>query len=469
VRRAVGRFLVGSVVALLVLILGIVVVGKSVARGQALRDAEDKAQRISQMLGGLVTDDLRSGRAGAGEPLDRMLRSRFEDGYLAHARVWDADGTILWADDKALVGRSYPLADEEGALLGTTQVHARVSKSDHAPVSEPGGDVLEVYAGTLDADGRPLLFEAYVSSGHMKETERAIIGGFLPVGIGGLLLFQAAVLPLAVSLGRRVQRSDAVRERLTRQMLQASELERKRIAQELHDGVVQDLAGVGFSLPAIRRALLAAPGNERTVQTVDQVEAAVHRDVAALRSMMIDVYPPDLERAGLVDAVEDLAAAGRARGLAVTVHGLGDLALPGDLARVAYRVAREGLHNVAKHAHARTATVTLERRPHSVIVRVRDDGVGLRPAGGRPAEDSLGLRLLTEAVLEAGGLLSLTNGGGGHSSPGAVLDVVLPVSQAADQAASSQGSSKGLRSWLSQQFSRPPARGVADEGGRWST
>jgi signal transduction histidine kinase len=435
VARAVARFLLGSVVAMVVLILAIVLVGQSIARGQALDEAEDRAHRISQMLAGLVTDDVLAGRPGAAAPLDQMLESRFEDGYLAHAKIWAADGTILWSDDKAQVGRRYTLGEEDEALLGTNRVRARVSKAgENTTAGDHDGELLDVYAGTTDATGRPLLFQAYVSNAHMKQTERAIIGGFLPVGIGGLLLFQAAVLPLAVSLGRRVQRSEAARERLTRQALQASELERRRIAQELHDGVVQDLAGVGFSLPGIRRALLAVPGGHRTVATVDQVEAVVHRDLAALRSMMIDVYPPDLEHGGLLDAVEDLAAAARSRGLSIAVHQVGDLRLPVDLARLAYRVAREGLHNVVKHAHARTATVALERRPQDIVVRVTDDGVGV-PEGATADHESLGLRLLTESVREAGGLICLTSGiDGGGPSRGAVLHVVLPASEGVDLA-----------------------------------
>jgi signal transduction histidine kinase len=443
VMQAVARFLLWSVVALLVLVLATFVGGRRVAQQQALEDAEDRARRLAQVVGRLVTDDVHAGMAGASEPLDTVLVSRFEDGYLSRARVWAPDGRVLWADDPELVGRSYPLAEQARSLLGTSEVHAELATSGGSVTSD--GDepeeFLDVYAGTFDAGGGPLLLEAQVATDHMNANEAAIIRGLAPVGIGALLLFQVAVLPMAVSLGRRVRRTEAARVRMARQALEASELERRRIAQELHDGVVQDLAGIGFTLPAVRRAVADGPGSTDAVALVEQVEELLQRDIAALRSMMIDVYPPDLHHTGLLDAVEDLASGARERGLTVVVETVGSLDVPIDVARLTYRVCREGLHNVVKHARARSTTVRIERTTAEVTVRVCDDGRGL-PVETGVDEGSLGLKLLSESIDQVGGSLSLLDGA--HlGSGGASLVAVLPLLQPP----APQGSSKPLRSW----------------------
>ena len=447
--KGMRRFLIGTLLALTILILGIYVVGQRVARQQALAEAADRAERLSETLGGLVTDGVRRGEPGALAPLHHVLETRFAEGYLWRAKIWDDDGTILWSDQEELIGRQFAFSPEEAALLGTSDVHAELSDlqgSEHA-LERAAGEMLEVYAGAFDASGGPLLVEVYVSTEHMRSYQKAIITAFIPLGIGGLVVFQLAVLPLAVSLGRRVRRTEELRARWSDQALQASELERKRIAQELHDGVVQDLAAVGFSLPGVRRSLLESRDVEDAAATVQQLEDIVRRDISALRSMMIDVYPPDLETTGVVDAIAELVTADRVRGIDVRLSVVGDLHVPTDCARLLYRVAREGLHNVVKHAQAEHVAVTLERRPGAVAAWVCDDGVG----AGAPkaaAGESLGLRLLTESVEDAGGTLVLRDGLGEGTRPGTCLEVVLPLPSPRWTAV--QDSSKARLAWLSR-------------------
>jgi signal transduction histidine kinase len=420
-------FILGSVVALVALIAATLVVGQRVAEERALDEARERAGRLADVVGRLMTGRVESD--GGDDAVTTVLESRFDEGYLWRAKVWLPDGTVLWSDQGDLVGKRFELEPEDRALLGTHDVHAELSKLE-APENEKerqAGELLEVYAGTFDASGRPLLFEAYLSTEDMKEIESAIIRGVGPVAIGGLLLFQLAVLPLAVSLGRRVERSEADRVRIS---VEASELERKRIAQELHDGVVQDLAGVGFALPGIRRALERGSADAHALGTLDHIHTVVQRDVGALRSMMIEVYPPDLERTGVLGAVEDLADAGRARGLRIDVYGDPELRLPLDTSRLVYRVVREGLHNVLKHAEATAASVFIHVDGDVVRVAVVDDGRGV-PEGAPVSPDSLGLRLLGEAVTEAGGSLGLgpaddAADGDPTALRGARLEAVVP-------------------------------------------
>jgi signal transduction histidine kinase len=214
---------------------------------------------------------------------------------------------------------------------------------------------------------------------------------------------------------------------MTEHALRASELERRRIAQELHDGVVQDLAGVGFVLSAVRRELRAVPIPDGARATLDEVGDMVQRDVSALRSMMIDIYPPNLARDGVLAAVHELAEHGSARGLGVRVETSGNLDMPLSSAQIVYRVVREGLHNVVKHAAATRAIVTLRCAHRVLTVRVADDGRGVdETATLDPGH--LGLHMLHEALSDFGGRLRLRNGvlGAPGELDGAVLEVRLP-------------------------------------------
>ena len=127
---------------------------------------------------------------------------------------------------------------------------------------------------------------------------------------------------------------------------------------------------------------------------------------------MVDIYPPDLSGAGLPGAIDDLAEPLRRSG--VTVHVRAEQ-LPGassEVAAVLYRVARETLANVAKHSQASTVEVDLgpdrTAPTPSVVLRVADDGIGIRPEQlDKRAEGHLGLRLLIDRMADQGGELRI--------------------------------------------------------------
>src|SRR5205814_387613 len=119
--------------------------------------------------------------------------------------------------------------------------------------------LLEVYVPVRATDGRPLLFEAYLRSSAVSASGRRLWLAFAPALLGGLLLLQLVNLPLARSLAGRLRRAQGERETLLHEALEASQNERRRIAADLHDGVVQDLVGTSYALSA-HAARLAAGG-----------------------------------------------------------------------------------------------------------------------------------------------------------------------------------------------------------------
>ena len=424
VRQALVRFAVSSLVLLLVLMIASFLLAQRIARQEALRDARVRGAAIGTLIAApLVNSKVRAHVPGASDALTTVMRNRMSDGSVIHIKMWDKDGKVLWSDEKDLVGRHFQLSDDVGQLFATQQVTAEISSLTTAdtPKERKLGEMLEVNAGVLDADQKPLVFEAYFSTERMRQDEQAIFRGFLPIIFAALLLFQIAVLPLALSLARRVERGLAERSSWMRHALLASDLERRRIAQDLHDGVIQDLAGLSYAMPTLEAELAGDSSGPKGREVSHRVSQILSRDVAALRSMITDIYPPDLDGPGFATAVQDLANSAAERGIQVQVDLAPDLSLSEDTARLAYRVVREGLRNITKHAQATAGQVEIRRESELVVVSVSDNGRGVQDA--QAAEGHLGLRLLEDTVNDLGGQMTL------RSSPsgGAVLEASFPV------------------------------------------
>jgi signal transduction histidine kinase len=425
VRQALVRFLLGSALALVILAAGTVYVGGRIAEDQALSEARNVAKLLAQRVAApLVTEAFREGNPQAKNRLESAMRERLRDGSITHIKLWDPDGTVLWSDESNMIGHTYPIDPEDRKLFGTTNATADVSplnKLENAN-ERASGELLEVYAGARDDSGHPIMFEAYLPLDTLHRQEVAIITGVLPVGIGGLLLFAIFVLPMAIRLSRRVERHEAERSKMMRHALVASELERRRLAQELHDGVIQDLAGITFALPTVAASLPDDEDGDEARETVDSVTELVQKDATALRSMLVELYPPDLGGKGFAMAVRDIARSASEQGVAVKVDVDPDLVVPLDVATLAYRVIREGLRNVVKHARATAAEVRMRVDSGRLDVVVADDGQGVDPST-TAERGHFGLQLLRDTVSDLGGTLRL----GANEPQGAVLNVSIPM------------------------------------------
>jgi signal transduction histidine kinase len=233
-----------------------------------------------------------------------------------------------------------------------------------------------------------------------------------------------------VSLARDVRKGQVERAVIARHALLSSELERRRIAQDLHDGVVQDLAGLGYALPAVTAMIVDGPRGDTARRVAGQISGILERDVMALRTLLTDIYPPDLADEGLGLAIDRLADDARRSGPQVVVEVEDELDLPLEVAEIICRVIREGLRNVVTHADAARVRVDVSRHGDVLDVRVADDGRGVPEEGARPGH--LGLRLLADSLEFAGGELTLR----GLHPTGAALHARLPVSAPDAQAPS---------------------------------
>ncbi len=230
-------------------------------------------------------------------------------------------------------------------MFSTGESHAELSnlsKDENADQSD-FDQLLEVYVAIEDPEGTRLLFETYQSTAGIDASTQRILRAFAPVVLGGLLLFGAIQALLNWRLARRLQRSQDERERLLAQSLAASDHERRTIAADLHDGVVQDLVGITYSLDAL--AAEDAPHSRE----LSAASMSTRRSVRSLRSLLVEIYPPNLSQVGLAGAVADLVAAAPTD---VDIDTRIDSAI--DLSErtqeAVYRAIREALSNIRRHA-----------------------------------------------------------------------------------------------------------------------
>lgn len=222
-----------------------------------------------------------------------------------------------------------------------------------------------------------------------------------------LLAGMLGLYPQSVRAEQLVQQERVV---LLKQALEASEAERRRIARDLHDSAVQDLAAVSFSLAGTSRRL-SAEGQDELASMLDQAAATTRETMAGLRSLIVDIYPPNLHKEGIETALADLCATARSRGLKVDFEVTPGLSMSEQASATIYRIAQEAVRNVLRHARATALAVSLVQNSGLVQLEVADDGRGFDRAHGS-ASGHLGLRLLSDLAREVGGRLEI------RSSPG---------------------------------------------------
>jgi two-component system NarL family sensor kinase len=428
VRRELMLLYGAAAIALLMVAFGAVVATRSVARNNALADAERQTGRLADLVIGPHLVGALKGDADAAKELNRDVTSRLRDGYLTEITVWAADGTIVYSDRADQIGRKLPPPPEVTAAINGVVT----SDFEEEPEVEPGaaaeGDdkFVEVYV-PFDVAGQPrMAFEAYYDYARVDEVARSLLWRIIPLVLVPLLVLQFFQIPIAVSLARRVRKHEAERSRLLEMMLSASKKERITIASDLHDGPIQDLAGISYALGAV------AP----TVPTQHQplmrnVQDTVLHAIESLRRLMIQLYPPDLSTKQLPESLDHLAVPLREQGVQVSVHVDSLPEMSRDNVTTIYRVARETLANVVKHAGAKNVEINLgvdltpgTKSGPQVRLSIVDDGIGLNPAKlNRRAEGHLGLKLLIDRVENLGGTMQVIS----EANAGTEIRVTLPL------------------------------------------
>jgi signal transduction histidine kinase len=426
--RLFTRFALTGLVAMLIIAGVSFLVVRQTATSAAIRQATQLAELAGRGIAQpLITPAVLDGNPAALARLNRVVHRRIlRSTAIVRVKIWTSSGRVVYSDATKLIGSTFSLGDDELDALrnGTTD-------SDASDVSRPENrterafrHLIEVYVGIRGPDGTRLLYEDYERSSTISSTSRQQWESLLPA-IGGALLFLYLIqLPLAYSLARRLRDRRREREVLLQRAIDASDLERRRIAADLHDGAVQRLAGVSISLAASSRAA-AAGGNDAGNPAIAEAAVETREVIRELRTLLVDIYPPTLQRSGLEPALADIVAPLERCGTRVTLALPDGLALPESTEALLYRVAQEAIRNVRTHSDASHVDIRIQVERNEVQLKIADDGRGFDPSAESHTgtDGHFGLRLIDDLVAHAGGKLQLTSSPG----TGTTIDVRVPA------------------------------------------
>jgi signal transduction histidine kinase len=218
---------------------------------------------------------------------------------------------------------------------------------------------------------------------------------------------------LAVDLSERIA-SDSLRR-----VVEAQELERRRLARELHDETGQALTSILLGLKALEEKLDDA-GSRAAAAELRELVVTTLQDV---RRLAVELRPSALDDFGLVAALERLSASfSDQTGIEIDFEtALGDERLPAEVETALYRIVQESLTNVVKHARARRVSILLARRNGAIKAVIEDDGQGIDPAASPSA--GFGLVGMRERLALLGGRLEVESSG----DTGTTIAAEVPV------------------------------------------
>jgi two-component system, NarL family, sensor kinase len=423
-RGAVGATIVFTALTLIGLAVGWAWLFQRTSQSSAVRDAGQYGSLSGQAaLAPFITDDLLTGDPDSLAKVATAGQALISVGGAAHVKVWSVDGVILWSDETQLIGRQFAFEDDEKELLDGHGVLATLSKLDKdenkLEIAAGETSLLQVYFGMETPSGTPLVVETYYPTKLVADRASDQRRSFLPLLLGGLVLLSVAQIPLARALVHRLKKLQAEREHLLERVITSSDLERRRIAAEVHDGAVQELIGITFSLSAAADES-SPPMNER----LGGLAVATRHTVRSLRSLLNSIYPVEVPDDGWAAGLDPIIGALRQRGVTVDVK-VPDVRLSPANESLLLRVGREALRNVDAHARASQVTITMTKSGNAVKLLITDNGVGFdkEMAESQRQVGHLGLQLLRDLSEDMGAVLVV------DSTPGSGTTVHLELEE----------------------------------------
>jgi two-component system NarL family sensor kinase len=416
-----------ALLALLALALvagtGVAVV-REVATDQALAEARQLTDLSARLVERRLTGDgLLTGDATASAAVARIVFDAVLVDPIVRVKLWTRDGRVVYSDESRLIGSRYDLDEDDLEVLDEGGVVSEVSdlSGPENRFERSFGELLEVYTRIETPGGTPLLFETYQRASSIAERRRELAATFVPVLVVTLVALALLMVPIAWMLARRVRAAQRERERLMQRAIESSDRERRRIAGDLHDGPVQELAGLSMRLSASAEHVL----DPSAADTLRDSASAVRGSVRTLRSAVVGVYPPNLQQVGLAASLADLVARLTAHGVDATVDIDPTATFGPEADALLYRAAQEAVRNVEAHADARAVGISVRSEGSLALLEVTDDGRGIDAAEAERAREAehVGLSILEDLVADAGGALVVRPG----EAAGTVVLVQVPI------------------------------------------
>jgi signal transduction histidine kinase len=195
--------------------------------------------------------------------------------------------------------------------------------------------------------------------------------------------------------------------------------ERQRLARDIHDTLAQHFTSIIMHLAAAKHS------NFETVQTqVQQAEEAAREGLDEIRRIIWDIQPEQIEKASLIEAVEELAARWSAENsVQVKMNVTGTpRSLTSSAETALLRISQEAMHNINKYARAKKVNITFSYMEDLFVMDIADDGLGFEPS---KVKNGFGMKTMRDRAEELGGTLTIES----ERGTGTAIAVSIPIAE----------------------------------------
>ena len=415
--------------------------GHVIAVIELMRDvtkAKEMELKITEAHRNLTALNTIASKVSQSLDLDTVLSSAL-DKTLEIMRV-KTGGILLWDEEKQMLcyrvhhGLSKDHVQGVCWRLGEGIVGRVAQAGEAILVEDISKDPRAAHLGLIDADGLQAFASVPLRS---KDKVLGVLNiashdtrKFSPDDVKLLesLAAQIAVAVENAQLHQKIRQQDESRGELLREMFSIQEEERKRIARELHDETTQTLASLAASLEVVASVL---PAGTRGVRArLKKLQSLSIGILDGIHKIIYELRPTLLDDLGLVAATRWLIDNHlEAAGISVNFQTIGrERRLPSHLETALFRVIQEAIYNIARHASARNASVSLHFKKNNTKVIVRDDGTGFNVEEAITSKDrprGLGLLGMKERVELLNGTFIIRSRPGGD---GTEIDIEIPTS-----------------------------------------
>ncbi len=361
--------------------------------------------------------------------LDALLAETPLGRKVVAIKVWAPDGTVLFSNNKQLIGRKYPMTDRlSGAWSGQVEAEFNHLEDEENELERPLLlPLLEIYAPVRAARSDRIIAvaEIYEAASHLRQELRWArlqswyVVGIVTIVLGGsrtIALQQRSLEDRIEELSRLLCQNEDLRRRIDeihRRSVATNELFLRRVGVELHDGPAQ-LISLALLRLDVLRPLPSHPDAETATQQFKRIQSALAESLAEIRNISAGLALPELENVTPVTALQ-LAARNHERRTNTTVKcALGELPsyLPTDIKTCLYRVVQEGLNNAFRHAGGVGQAVRARYFDGIVEIQVMDSGAGFEPSESNFGGNRIGLAGMRDRIASLGGSLQVESARG---------------------------------------------------------
>ncbi len=372
------------------------------------------------------------------QEMDQHMRVCLSPFDIVKIKVFNNETRIIYSTDSNIIGRLDPNNAKLAVALGGMPISKYESKGEVWDLDDEerkNVEIVETYVPIRNPDGRVIgSFEIYKDVTYdLLSADRTLVraGVVLSVTVLGVFTVLMFVIHRATRVinsgtaeltasNRQLLQEIEERTRLEKELLSIIERERRRIGQELHDSIGQQLTGIEFMTEALEQKLsskslpeasYAAKITRRVAQATDQT-----------RELAKGLHPVDLDENGLMSALEELTA--------TTEHLFGlscslrcDRLVPINDISVAinlYRIAQEAITNAIKHGRAKNILVELSSSGDCSKLTVENDGLDFSQA--RDRNEGMGLKIMNYRAEMIDATLNICTGANG----GTIVTCVFP-------------------------------------------